>query len=86
MAAIVVDDPDRPSEQLLVSGILLFTRGVVGVVSGYIAAAVLQGSSNEEIQPGYGAGRWRNFILLLGVTMTTATVGVLGMLKKGSRS
>jgi hypothetical protein len=82
MAAIVINDPDRPAEQLLVSGVLLFTRGVVGVVSGYIAAAVLQNSVDVEVQAGYGAGKWRNFILLLGITMAAATVGVLGLLRK----
>lgn len=82
MAAIVVNDPDRSAEQLLVSGVLLFTRGVLGVVSGYIAAAVLQSSVDAEVQPGYGAGKWRDFILLLGITMVTATVGVFGLLRR----
>ncbi|KAF3042471.1 hypothetical protein E8E12_009952 [Didymella heteroderae] len=79
MAAIVVNDPERSAEELLVSGVLLFTRGTVGVVSGYIAAAVLQKSGDGEVHPGYGAGKWRNFIVLLGVTMAAATVGVLGL-------
>jgi hypothetical protein len=85
MAAIVINDPDRPAEQLLVSGVLLFTRGVVGVVSGYIAAAVLQNSVDVEVQAGYGAGKWRNFILLLGITMAAATLGVLGLSRKEIR-
>ncbi|KAF0330628.1 mch2p [Colletotrichum asianum] len=59
MAAVVVHDPNRPSEELFVSGILLFTRGVIGVASGYIAAAVLQNSDHIGVQPGYGAGKWR---------------------------
>jgi hypothetical protein len=82
MAAIVVNDSERPSEELVVSGVLLFTRGVVGVVSGYIAAAVLQSTENEEVNAGYGAGKWRSFIILLGTTMTAATVGVFGLLRK----
>jgi hypothetical protein len=68
MAAIVVNDSERPAEELVVSGVLLFTRGVVGVVSGYIAAAVLQSTENEEVNAGYGADKWRSFIILLGTT------------------
>lgn len=86
MAAIVVNDAERPAEELVVSGVLLFTRGVVGVVSGYIAAAVLQSTEDEEVHSGYGAGKWRSFIILLGITMTAATVGVFGLLKKRSGS
>ncbi|EXF86341.1 Mch2p [Colletotrichum fioriniae PJ7] len=82
MAAIAVDDPERPAEELFVSGILLFTRGVIGVASGYIAAAVLQNSENIGVQPGYGAGKWRSFIILLGTTMTAATIGAFGLFKK----
>ncbi|KXH44355.1 Mch2p [Colletotrichum simmondsii] len=82
MAAIAVDDPQRPAEELFVSGILLFTRGVIGVASGYIAAAVLQNSESIGVQPGYGAGKWRSFIILLGTTMTAATLGAFGLLKK----
>lgn len=86
MAAIVVNDPERPGEELLVSGVLLFTRGVVGVASGYIAAAVLESTADAEVKSGYGAGRWRNFIFLLGTTMAAATVGVIGLLRKRSSS
>ncbi|KAF1932582.1 MFS general substrate transporter [Didymella exigua CBS 183.55] len=85
MAAIVVNDSKRPAEELLVSGVLLFTRGVVGVASGYIAAAVLDKSGDAEVQPGYGAGKWRNFIILLGTTMAAATVGVFGLVKRRPR-
>lgn len=83
MAAVVVDDPGRPAEELFVSGVLLFTRGVIGVASGYIAAAVLQASDHVGVQPGaYGAGKWRDFIILVGTTMTAATVGAFGLLRK----
>lgn len=82
MAAIVVNDEGRSGDQLLVSGLLLFTRGIIGVVSGYIAAAVLQGGEEVGVQPGYGAGKWRSFIILLGTTMTAALVGVFGLLRK----
>ena len=86
MAAIVVNDSDRPAEELLVSGVLLFTRGIVGVVSGYIAAAVLQSTGDKGVASGYGAGKWRTFIILLGTTMTAATIGVLGLVKKRTTS
>ncbi|KAJ5026344.1 major facilitator superfamily domain-containing protein [Bipolaris maydis] len=82
MAAIVVNDPNRPAEELLVSGVLLFTRGVVGVVSGYIASAVLQSSESTEIDYSYGAGKWRTLIILLGTTMTAATVGAIGLRRR----
>lgn len=82
MAAAVVNDSDRPSEELLVSGVLLFTRGIVGVVSGYIAAAVLQKTADEGITSDYGAGKWRTFIVLLGTTMAAATIGVIGFQKR----
>ncbi|KAF3812112.1 hypothetical protein GCG54_00009796 [Colletotrichum gloeosporioides] len=82
MAAVVVDDPSRPSEELFVSGILLFIRGVIGVASGYIAAAVLQNSDHTGVQPGYGAGKWRDLIILVGTTMTAATVGAFGLWKR----
>lgn len=84
MAAIVVGNDERTGDQLLVSGVLLFTRGVVGVVSGYIAAAVLQGGEGMGVRPGYGAGKWRSFIILLGVTMTAALVGVVGLVRRRS--
>lgn len=82
MAAIVVNDEGRSGDQLLVSGILLFTRGIIGVVSGYVAAALLQEGKEVGIRPGYGAGKWQPFIILLGTTMTAATVGVFGLLRK----
>lgn len=86
MAAIVVNDSEHPAEELLVSGLLLFTRGIVGVVSGYIAAAVLKNTEGMEVGPGYGAGKWRAFIILLGTTMTAATLGVFGLLRKKNQS
>lgn len=82
MAAIVVNDSNRSAEELLVSGVLLFTRGVVGVISGYIAAAVLQSSESTTVSSRYGAGKWRTLIILLGVTMTAATIGALGLRKR----
>jgi hypothetical protein len=82
MAAIVVNDSNRPAEELLVSGVLLFTRGVVGVVSGYIAAAVLQISESTKIDSSYGAGKWRTLIILLGTTMAVATFGAIGLRKR----
>ncbi|KZL87434.1 mfs monocarboxylate [Colletotrichum incanum] len=82
MAAVVVNDSSRTAEETLVSGILLFTRGVIGVASGYIAAAVLQKSDHIGVQPGYGAGKWRPFIVLIGTTMTAATLGAFGLLKR----
>lgn len=85
MAAIVVNDSERPAEELLVSGVLLFTRGVVGVASGYIAALVLQTSEGVEVRPEYGAGKWRNFVILLGTTMFAATFGVIGLVMRRPR-
>lgn len=82
MSAIVVNNDERTGDQLLVSGVLLFTRGIIGVVSGYIAAAVLQSGEKLEVQPGYGAGKWRSFIILLGGTMTAAIVGVIGSVRR----
>ena len=82
MAPIVVKDSRRPAEELLVSGVLLFTRGVVGVISGYIAAAVLNSSESTNIDSGYGAGKWRTLIILLGTTMTAATFGAIGLRKR----
>jgi hypothetical protein len=82
MSAIVVNDSSRPAEELLVSGVLLFTRGVVGVVSGYIAAAVLQSSESTKVDSSYGAGKWRTLIILLGTTMTAATVGAIGLRRR----
>ncbi|KZL77661.1 MFS monocarboxylate transporter [Colletotrichum tofieldiae] len=84
MAAVVVNDPSHTAEETFVSGILLFTRGVIGVASGYIAAAVLQKSDYIGVQPGYGAGKWRPFIILVGTTMTAATLGAFGLLKRRS--
>lgn len=82
MAAIVVNDYGGPAEELLVSGALLLTRGIVGVVSGYVAAAVLQSSGTTEVQSGYGAGKWRTFIILIGTTMTAASVGAIGLRRR----
>jgi hypothetical protein len=82
MAAIVVNDSRHPAGELLVSGVLLFTRGVVGVISGYIAAAVLNSSESTNIDSSYGAGKWRTLIILLGTTMTAATFGAFGLRKR----
>lgn len=82
MAAVVVNDSNRPAEELFVSGILLFTRGVIGVASGYVAAAILAASENIGVHSGYGAGKWRPFIIFLGTVMTAATIGAVGLLKK----
>ncbi|KAH7381966.1 major facilitator superfamily domain-containing protein [Cadophora sp. MPI-SDFR-AT-0126] len=82
MAAIVVDDTQNEGDQLLVSGILLMTRGLVGVASGYVAAAILQTTEDTGIKPGYGAGKWRTFIIFQGAVMAASTIGVLGMLRK----
>jgi hypothetical protein len=54
----------------------------VGVVSGYIAAAILQSGEHLGVQNGYGAGKWRGFIVFLGVTMTASTLGMFGLLRK----
>lgn len=82
MAAAVINDPDRPADELFVSGILLLTRGVTGVASGYVAAAVLGSSANQQIDSGYGAGRWRALIIFMGTVMTAATLGALGFMRK----
>lgn len=79
MAAIVVNDKNRPAEELFVSGILLFTRGIISVVSGYVAAAVLETSEDIGITPGYGAGKWRPLIILMGTVLAAATIGVFGL-------
>ncbi|EDU44839.1 hypothetical protein A1F94_003740 [Pyrenophora tritici-repentis] len=82
IAAIFVNDSNHPAEELFVSGVLLFTRGVVGVISGYIAAAVLQSSESTKIDSSYGVGKWRTLIILLGTTMTTAAVGAIGLRRR----
>lgn len=82
MAAIVVDHSENEGDELLVSGILLMTRGLVGVASGYVAAAILQKTEDIGVQPGYGAGKWRTFIIFQGAVMAASTVGILGMLRK----
>ncbi|KAG4440087.1 hypothetical protein IFR05_004430 [Cadophora sp. M221] len=82
MAAIVVDDTEDEADELLVSGILLMTRGIVGVVSGYVAAAILQSTEEVGVQPGYGAGKWRSFIMFIGSVMAASTIGVFGLLRK----
>jgi hypothetical protein len=51
-------------------------------VSGYIAAAILQGSEGLGVRDGYGAGKWRGCIVFLGVTMTASTLGMFGLLRK----
>ena len=58
------------------------TRGLVGVASGYVAAAILQSTESIGIQPGYGAGKWRTFIIFQGAVMAASTIGILGMLRK----
>lgn len=60
---------------------LLFTRQVLGVVSGYVAATVLQKSVDVEAQPGCGAGKCHDFILLRAL-MAVATLRILGPLNE----
>ena len=85
MAAIVVNDEGRSGDQLFVSGLLLFTRGAIGVVSAFVAAAVLESKEHVGVNHGYGAGKWQSFIILLGTTMTAALVGVFGLLGRKRR-
>ncbi|KAK1973317.1 major facilitator superfamily domain-containing protein [Colletotrichum cereale] len=85
MAAAVVGDPDRPNDELVVSGALLSMRGVAALSSGYIGAAVAANGEHLGIQPGFGAGKWRPLIITMGVLMFGATVGALGFLKKEKR-
>lgn len=46
------------SQDLLLSSILLFIRGITTIASGFAGKAAVESEVGMGIQPGYGAGKW----------------------------
>ena len=84
--AIVGGDDDK-EQSLLVFGVLTAARGVVIVLSGFIAEAQLDARS--EVTGDYGAGKWLKIIVYTGAMMLGASLGNLGVFlpkKKGKET
>ncbi|KAF1955100.1 MFS general substrate transporter [Byssothecium circinans] len=70
----------------LVSGILMAIRGVAVVVSGLAGRAVVQAGQDVPVGKGYGADRWKNLIIFVGVTMAATGLGCVGLLDRSRSS
>jgi MFS family permease len=66
-ATATVGKDDEPSA-LIVYGILTATRGVGMIMSGFIGAVLVD--ETVQFDGSYGAGKWRNIIVFIGLTMT----------------
>ncbi len=77
-AAAIVNDETDTEQNLLVFGVLTAMRGVAIVASGFISSSMLDG--NAKITSDFGAGKWSQLILYVGLMMLAAGLGACGAL------
>jgi MFS family permease len=77
-------ETERDEQATVLSGALLAVRGIAAVASGYMSAglAPASGQPGEGIDDSYGAGKWRKLIVVSGILMFGASVGVFGFAKR----
>lgn len=56
-------------------------RGVATIASGFVGRALVQGSEDIPLGPGYGAGKWKSLILFTGIIMGAASLGSVGLIR-----
>ncbi|TID19646.1 putative Mch2p [Venturia nashicola] len=78
-ALAIVGSRDSPSDELVVSGVLIAVRGVACVTSGFMGSAVAKLGEDVKISHSYGAGRYKWLIVFIGVAMAAAAIGALGV-------
>jgi len=79
----VVGDGDHPHQELIVSGLVMFVRGIATIGSGFIGAAVATAGESRGLQKSeYGAGKYLPLILAVGTFAGASSIGALGFLRK----
>lgn len=76
-----VGDLERRTNESLVSGVLMSIRGIATIASGFVGKAIVQGSENIALGPGYGSDKWMSLILFTGIVMGAASLGSLGLIR-----
>ena len=79
----VVGGDDKKEQSMLVFGVLTAARGLVVVLSGFIANAQLNPSA--AVTSGYGAGKWKSVVVYTGAMMVAASLGAASKLLPGQR-
>lgn len=74
------------NQELIVSSVLMLLRGTATVSSGFVGKAAVEGAAGLGIRPGYGAGKWRILIVVIGSFMAAAALGVVGFFRRGRRA
>ncbi|KAE8321624.1 hypothetical protein BDV39DRAFT_210549 [Aspergillus sergii] len=83
-ATAIVANSDRPNEELIVSGLIMFFRGGATIVSGFVATTVSSAGEDRGLRNGsYGAGQWLPLILTVGILTGASCIGALGFLRDG---
>jgi len=86
-ATAVVGDNDHPDQELFISGLIMFVRGLATIGSGFLGAAVSTVGEGRGLQkPEYGAGKWLPLILTVGTLAGASSVGAFGFLRKAKHS
>ncbi|KAE8137269.1 major facilitator superfamily domain-containing protein [Aspergillus pseudotamarii] len=82
-ATTIVGNSDRPNEELIVSGLIMFFRGGATIASGFVATAVSSAGEDRGLHKGsYGAGQWLPLILTVGILTGVSCIGALGFLRE----
>ncbi|KAB8271697.1 major facilitator superfamily domain-containing protein [Aspergillus minisclerotigenes] len=85
-ATAIVGNSDRPNEELIVSGLIMFFRGGATIASGFVATAVSSAGEDRGLPKGsYGAGQWLPLILTVGILTGVSCIGALGFLRDGKQ-
>ncbi|KAE8399000.1 major facilitator superfamily domain-containing protein [Aspergillus pseudonomiae] len=86
-ATAIVGNSDRPNEELIVSGLIMFFRGGATIASGFVATAVSTAGANRGLHKGnYGSGQWLPLILTVGILTGVSCIGALGFLRGGRQA
>lgn len=86
-ATAVVGDNNHPSQELVVSGLIMFVRGLATIGSGFIGSAVATLGEGRGLQRSeYGAGKWLPLLLTVGTFAGASSIGALGFLQNSKHS
>lgn len=85
-ATAIVGDDDHPNEELVVSGMIMFIRGVATITSGFVGVAVSTAGEGRFDRERYGAGSWMPLLLTVGLLAGVSSIGGLGFISRGRRN
>ncbi|KAK3314214.1 major facilitator superfamily domain-containing protein [Apodospora peruviana] len=86
-ATAIVGNSEHPNEELIVSGLIMFIRGIATIASGFIGAAVASAGEDMGLDKGsYGAGKWLPLLLTVGILAGASSIGGLGFIGKSRHS